>query len=185
LLTPTKPFNGNPQLPQMCIVVNLFGGPGVGKSTIAAQLFSMLKWNNISCELITEFAKELVWAGSHSELDDQLYVFARQYHKQWVMKGQVDIIITDSPILLSLIYGKERSTSFHGLVLDKFHEFRNRNILLQREKPYHEKGRMQTHDESKVIDTKMKLMLDKFQILHSTMPGNESTAQHIYGSTHL
>jgi adenylate kinase family enzyme len=30
-------------------VINFFGGPGSGKSTAAATIFSQLKINNISC----------------------------------------------------------------------------------------------------------------------------------------
>jgi len=43
------------------IVVNLFAGPGAGKTTTMAGLFSKLKLDNIVCEMATEFAKELTW----------------------------------------------------------------------------------------------------------------------------
>ncbi len=43
------------------LVVNLLGGPGSGKSTTAADVFARLKWQDINCELVTEFAKDLVW----------------------------------------------------------------------------------------------------------------------------
>ena len=46
------------------LVVNLFAGPGTGKSTAAAQIFQALKWQRFSCELVTEFAKEKVWEES-------------------------------------------------------------------------------------------------------------------------
>jgi adenylylsulfate kinase-like enzyme len=41
-------------------VINLFGGPGTGKSTLAAALFTDLKMKGINAELVTEFAKDLV-----------------------------------------------------------------------------------------------------------------------------
>jgi adenylate kinase family enzyme len=41
----------------MSKVINLFGGPGCGKSTLAARIFSILKLKDISCELINEYAK--------------------------------------------------------------------------------------------------------------------------------
>lgn len=56
-------------------VVNLFAEPGTGKSTAAAQIFSELKWQGFSCELVTEFAKEKVWEESYKVLDDQIYIF--------------------------------------------------------------------------------------------------------------
>ena len=42
------------------IIINLIGAPCAGKSTLAALVFSKLKMNNISCEIVTEFAKDLV-----------------------------------------------------------------------------------------------------------------------------
>lgn len=42
------------------IVINLLGAPGAGKSTLAALIFSKLKMKNIACEIVTEFAKDLV-----------------------------------------------------------------------------------------------------------------------------
>ena len=43
------------------LVVNLFGTPGAGKSTGAAYIFSNLKMRGINAELVTEFAKDMVW----------------------------------------------------------------------------------------------------------------------------
>ena len=40
------------------IVINLFGAPGVGKSTAAAYLYHLLSSRGISTELVTEFAKD-------------------------------------------------------------------------------------------------------------------------------
>lgn len=42
------------------IIVNLFAGPGAGKSTGAAYIFSKLKLAGIDCEYVSEFAKDKV-----------------------------------------------------------------------------------------------------------------------------
>jgi hypothetical protein len=42
------------------ILVNLYAGPGTGKSTMAANVFSELKWMGVNCELALEFAKTKV-----------------------------------------------------------------------------------------------------------------------------
>lgn len=42
-------------------VINLIGSPGTGKSTIAAELFARMKWLGFDVELVSEYAKELVW----------------------------------------------------------------------------------------------------------------------------
>jgi len=43
------------------IVVNFFAPPGHGKSTFAALVFSKLKMLGVNCELVSEFAKDMVW----------------------------------------------------------------------------------------------------------------------------
>ena len=63
------------------LIVNLFAGPGTGKSTVCAQLFSELKWDGISCEMALEFAKDKVWEESYSVLENQTYIFGKQLHR--------------------------------------------------------------------------------------------------------
>lgn len=145
------------------IVVNLFAGPGAGKSTMAARVFSELKELGYNSELVTEFAKDLTWQGSMKALDNQLYVFAKQYHRLWRLVDNVDIVVTDSPILLSLIYGTTSDT-FKKLVIEEFNKFHNINIRLVRVKQYNPKGRSQTLDEAKDIDRQVGAMLLRNQI---------------------
>ena len=57
-----------------CIIVNLFSGPGAGKSTTAAGLFYKLKKQGVNCELVTEYAKHVTWRGNFSTLKNQVYV---------------------------------------------------------------------------------------------------------------
>jgi len=38
-------------------VINLFAGPGAGKSTTAAGLFAEMKRANVDVELVTEYVK--------------------------------------------------------------------------------------------------------------------------------
>lgn len=45
----------------MTLYVNLYGGPGTGKSTGASYIFSKLKLAGVEAELVTEYAKDLVW----------------------------------------------------------------------------------------------------------------------------
>ena len=67
-----------------CIVINLFGVPSAGKSTGAAYIFSRLKMAGVNAELVTEFAKDLVWEENTVALGNQLYVFSNQLHRMWI-----------------------------------------------------------------------------------------------------
>jgi hypothetical protein len=139
------------------IVVNLFAGPGSGKSTTCAGVFAKLKLAGINCEMALEYAKDKVWEESNKVLDDQIYVFGKQLHRIFRLKDKVDVVITDSPILLSIIYDKTGNKYFSDLVLNQFNNFDNRNYFIERTTVYNPKGRLQTEDEAKEID---KVLLD-------------------------
>ena len=53
-------------------VINLIGSPGTGKSTIAAELFARMKWLGFDVELVSEYAKELVWEQRHETFKNEL-----------------------------------------------------------------------------------------------------------------
>jgi hypothetical protein len=88
------------------LVVNLFGGPGVSKSTNRALVFAKLKLAGMNVEEAPEFAKELVWEGRHKALRYQQYIIGKQMWRVERLRGEVDVVVTDSPILFGLIYGE-------------------------------------------------------------------------------
>ena len=49
----------------MSKIINLFGGPGIGKSSIAAGLTYKLKKKHISCDAPYEFPKVLEIGRAH------------------------------------------------------------------------------------------------------------------------
>jgi len=141
------------------LLVNFYAGPGTGKSSTMAGVFSELKWMGINCEMAPEFAKEKVWEGSLNILDNQIYVFGKQLHTIHRLLGKVDVIITDSPLLLSIIYGKNECPEFKDLVLAVHNGLNNWNIFLNRIKKFNPSGRLQNEKESIEIDNRILKLL--------------------------
>mgnify|MGYP003291056585 CR=1 FL=1 len=134
------------------IVINLVGGPGCGKSTTAAGVFYELKKLGYVCEIVSEFAKDKVWEDSIHTLDNQVYIFGKQYHRLWRLNNKVQFIITDTALPLSIHYSKLQSENFNKLVIELYNQFTNATFFIERGDGYETEGRVQTLEESKEID---------------------------------
>ena len=155
-------------------VINLFAGPGAGKSTTAAGVFRLMKLSGYNVELVTEYAKDMTWEKRFNTLSDQLYMFGKQHRRQHRLKGQVDYVVTDSPLLLSLFYKPEDySEHFEPFVLDMWNMYDNRNFFIDRTKPYVTIGRNQTEEEARAIDRRILNTLGLLAPGFITVPGNE------------
>jgi adenylate kinase family enzyme len=145
----------------MTKIINLFGGPGSGKSTTAAGLFHRMKLAGYKVELVTEFAKQLTY--------------------QNTVVGQVDYIITDSPTLLSVVYAKDSYPhSFKQFVIDIFNLYDNLNVAIKRVKEYQPYGRSQTLVEAQEIDDKIYKTLIFYKIPFIVVEGNENAVNQIF-----
>ena len=142
-------------------IINLFGGPGCGKSTTASGIFYELKKRGYECELSPEFAKDKVWEDSLRTLDDQIYIFGKQYHRIWRLIGKVEYIICDSPLLNSVIYDSTDNQYLKGLVVSEFKKMNNINVFIERGNVFVQNGRNQDEEESKHIDSKIIDLLDE------------------------
>lgn len=164
----------------MTLIVNLFAGPGAGKSTTRAGVFHKLKLAGYNVEEAPEFAKELTWEQRKMALGCQPYVFAHQLYSLHRLQGQVAAIITDSPLLLGNIYASpEEPNSLRQLVSDKFHSFDNINFYIQRVKPYNPSGRNQTEQEAHEIDGLVYDALVIYRIPHEIVKGDEYAVDYI------
>lgn len=135
-------------------VLNFYAGPGVGKSTTAAGVFSLLKMRGYNVELVQEYAKELAWAGVDDIQDRELEILEQQYGRMKRLVGKVDLIITDSPLLLPIAYCHELMLRDITDLCTKwyFESFDNYDFVLVRNKPYNPKGRFQTESEAVDMD---------------------------------
>jgi tRNA uridine 5-carbamoylmethylation protein Kti12 len=157
------------------LIINLFGGPSVGKSTTAAGVFSLLKLHDVDCELVTEYAKGLVWEERYKTFRDQQYLFAKQNHKLWRVHDKVQFVITDCPLMLSAVYSqryKTGSVEFDTNVVKVTEGYNNLNILLTRTKKYNQNGRNETEDQAKEVDAAVKAILNHYNMPWLEIQGN-------------
>lgn len=143
-------------------VVNLFGGPGSGKSTRAAELFAYAKKQGENVELVTEYAKDMVWEDRANILDDQLYILGKQNRRLHRLRGAVDYVITDSPLLLGAYYARANYfRTFRALAIEVFESYDNINVFLLRppRETYRKVGRLQDYQSAVDIDLRLRAFL--------------------------
>lgn len=153
-------------------IINIIGGPGVGKAILSALIFSHLKIKTpYSIEYVQEYAKTLVWMGDFETLNNQYYVTTHQYNLLKRMNKKVKFIITDGALCQGLYYNKFNRGNIcdiaktEAYILKIHHEFKNINLVLKRGKfAYETEGRLQTEDEAKEIDGVIRHMLKQHNI---------------------
>lgn len=149
-------------------VVNLYGGPGTGKSTTAAAVFAELKFRGVNCEYVQEYAKDKAWEFGTNHLgvpkvfQAQEYLFGKQHFRMRRCAEDVEVIITDCPLFLGLIYMPDDFPipSLRPAIREAYDIYDNLNIFLVRNKPYNPKGRFQTEEKAKELDGQIRRMLE-------------------------
>lgn len=148
------------------LIVNLYGGPGSGKSTLAAAIFSQLKDDGVSAELVTEFAKECAWEGRSGPLSCQPYMFGEQLWRLERLRDRgVEVAVTDSPILLNVVYAPGDVPLSFGDVVRHYHRRQNRiDVFLRRTKAFDPRGRFHTADQASELDGRI------LEVLQPSLP---------------
>lgn len=119
------------------IGINFYGGAAIGKSTLAADIFSKLKRGGQNAELVGEYAKWLWYQNATDIVKDQLYLFAEQVHRLKTLEAYgVEYAVCDSPLPLNIIYNCEPDEVFTTLVLHEHAKFDNVEYLLRRNDEY-------------------------------------------------
>ena len=158
------------------IVINLFGPPGSGKSTGAAYIFSELKRAGVNAELVTEYAKDKTWERNMIALGCQEYIFGKQSYRLARCRDKVDVIVTDSPLPLSIIYNNNPALemSFGEVVFNIFNTYDNLNYYVNRIKPYNPAGRNQTELESEAIGEMIHNLLNRNKVKYTEIDGDST-----------
>ena len=155
------------------MIINCFyGGPGSGKSTMAASKYTDAKIRQVNCELVGEYVKQWAWENRKPVSLDQFYFFAKQSRKEYSLIGKVDEIFTDSPISIIVYYSKVMGSREQSLLFKEMYRFYEksmidagcvfRHIWVKRgNHTYNPHGRFHTEKEALDIDIDMRSFLNE------------------------
>lgn len=129
----------------------IFGGPGTGKSTMAARIYYHLKAEHCPYELVDEAIKGMAWQKIPPTGFDQVWLMGKQIHREDVVLRSGGSVITSGPPLQQAMYAQWQHHSCFMLLWQialKFEEvYPAINILLKRNVPYGTEGRYQSNEE--------------------------------------
>ena len=150
------------------LAVNFWGGPGAGKSTLAAGTFAELKCRGYNCELVFEYIKTWAWESRVPSKYDELYIFGQQVRRESLLYGKVRVLLTDRPLAMSGFYAqhlgqpelaramKAAADAHYNLMRGDGH--RTMDIIVSRTGDYNPAGRYQDAAEARTLD---KLMVEE------------------------
>lgn len=151
----------------------LYAGPGAGKSTTAAWLFSQLKMQDYDIELVTEYVKQWTYTKRLPVGFEQMLILANQLHREdLVIRAGYKHLVTDSPLLVGCFYSILYKVPIYDELISISNKFESDheslNIFLDREdQEYDTTGRFQTYEEALQVDNDMKTFLqDQLDELH-------------------
>jgi len=159
--------------------INLFGGPGSTKSTVAAGVYANLRTKGVDIELIQEYIKTWAYEDKKCISFDQLYVFSKQLHAEDILlRSGVKFIINDSPTLMQLAYVQEygKVPLFEELQrIEALFEktYPSLSIWLERgDIPYDRSGRYETYEAALHMDEVIKSVLEGVGRRYYTVGGS-------------
>lgn len=132
------------------IVINFFGEPSSGKSCAASYVFYQLKKQGYNIEYLQEFAKKKLYENNTMAFACEPYIFAKQLYDLETLTNSVDVVVTDSPILLPCVYENDLRAKVILMQMEMFYfdKFNNINFFLIRDHSYQTQGRFQTESEA-------------------------------------
>jgi hypothetical protein len=169
------------------LIVSLYGGPGVGKSTVAALVFGALKQGGVNTEFVSEIAKGFTWEERWTTLGHQPYVISKQLRDYDRLYGKVDCIVTDTSSLLGLIYGAdlhsaEVTHAFQEWIVADWKARRTLNVYLERDisGAYQTTGRKESVEDAMLLDKRIRDLLLEHQIPVLPVPAYGSVDKILY-----
>lgn len=143
--------------------VCFYGGPGAGKSTVAARVFSSLKARGERVELVQEWVKGWAWEGREVSGLDQWYVLAKQMRAEERLLRRGVSVVTDSPVAQQMPYFRRCLPDLYPWVLTVVgwyeKQYPGEHYVVRREGEYSTDGRYQTESQAEEIDREVRSVL--------------------------
>lgn len=160
-------------------VLNFWSGPGAGKSTTKAGTFFEMKCAGFKAVQIEEYATEKSVERDWATLHNQRKVLLRQERRQRRYLGHVEWIVTDSPLVLSCLYGTDEYSTkeFHQEVWDLYNKYENVNIWIDRVKPYELYARHHSEEEARELDLRLLDLIG--EQIHFRTPGDRDAPSRV------
>lgn len=170
--------------PENKLLINVYGSPATGKSYTAEHLAAALRDAGIACELVTEYATELIHQGRTDELKDQVVVTGEQLRREQAALNHANIVITDSPTALGIIYAPEHQKAALHDIAAQSDKIPHINILLRHDyeslATFSINGRIHDKEQSLAIQEQLIEMLKgKERIHHQRATPFEELINHI------
>lgn len=162
------------QIKRICF----YGGPGCGKSTIATGVFHELKKLGYNAEYVPEYIKNWAYEGRMPKSFQQVYVFAKQLNREDVLFPHVDLVVTDSPILMNVVYSKKYGFEGSHLLADLAmlyeKQFPSLHIFLDRGNlEYKTEGRYQDESGARELDALIEEILQSYAPSYKKVPSQD------------
>lgn len=161
-------------------VINLIGGPGIGKSTLSAELYAVMKKKGMDVEMVREVAKKYAINGRKINAFDQLSILGEQIKEESSLFGKVEYIVTDSPVLLGDFYFRtNHDQDFMTTPIKEYYRFAENqnvkfiNVLMPRNVEYNQNGRFESEVEAKNLDVQLERYLNRYGYEFLRLPTNK------------
>jgi hypothetical protein len=148
--------------------INLWGGPGSGKSATAKKLAGIWSASGYNVDLAAEVVKSWAFLNRECKSFDQLLIFAKQNHAEYLpLSCGVQTVVSESPLMMQAVYARMIDVPFVDeliAIARKFErEYPSINILLDRTGvPYRSVGRYQDADAALRVDERMRDFMDAY-----------------------
>lgn len=160
--------------------INLLGGPGCGKSTMAAKMYTALKVLQKPVELVDEAIKGMAWQKIPPKGFDGVWLFGKQLHREEVVLRSGGLVVTSGPLILQTGYMfAENQPYTAGLVkvAQAFEDaYPSLGIWLERAVPYRSEGRYETSEQAKHMDEVLLDWCSTKGVIHQVIKPSDFTA---------